>query len=385
MTRRFQQPLSGATLAIFLGATFFPSVAIAQNQGVLETTPVPPAPAVPVMLNPPAPALPQTLVESGYTLGAGDVVRVDIFQTPEITVEPRYTVLVDGSLNLPWVGTVSVQGLTLSQAAAAISARYREFIRNPQVTVSLLGPRPLKIGIIGEVNRPGSYIISVISGEASAASLNQQRGTGEQGNQWPTVSRALQTAGGITQRANVRRIEIRRDLPDGTEETINVDLWKFLQEGDLSQDVLLRDGDTVSIVAATEIDPVEATQVAVSNFSPELIKVNVVGEVVSPGAVAIRPNSTLNQAIFAAGGLRNERARKKRVELIRLNPNGTVTRREISLDFSKGLNDAENPPVYNNDVIVVERNTLARVSDGLSAVLAPVTAFFGVFSILGIR
>lgn len=350
----------------------------------IEGTPYPPVPEAPVMSAPTKPVLPNQ-VESAYMLGAGDVIRMDIFETPELLLENRYTVLVDGTLNLPWVGSIPVQGLNLRQAARAISARYREYIRNPLITVTLTAPRPLKIGVIGEVNRPGSYIISVIGSETSVASLNRQQGGGEIGNQWPTVSRALQTAGGITQKANIRQIQVRRPLPDGTQDVINVDLWKFLQEGDLAQDLLLRDGDTIALAIAPTIDPAEATQVAVSNFSPELIKVNVVGEVTSPGAVAIRPNSTLNQAIFAAGGLKNERARKKRVELVRLNPDGTVTRKVIDLDFSKGLEDASNPAVQNNDVVIVNRNTLATISDTLSAFTSPITGVFGVLSILGIR
>ncbi len=386
MVWRMQRSLSGVTLIIFMGMNTVPHGLLAQeNSGSSQSTDLikmePDTPTVP----PPTPTRLRLPGESAYILGAGDIVRVDIFETPEITIDQRYTVLVDGTLNLPWIGNVSVQGLTLTEAAAAISARYREFVRSPLITVSLLAPRPLKIGIIGEVNRPGSYVMSVISGETATAALVQQRTGGEQGNQWPTVSRALQTAGGITQRANIRTIQVRRTLPNGSEEVIPVDLWRFLQEGDLSQDVLLRDGDTVAISEATELDPIEATQVAVSNFSPELIRVNVVGEVVSPGPVAIRPNSTMNQAIFAAGGLRNERARRKRVELVRLNPNGTVLRKEIDLDFSKGLDDATNPPVYNNDVIIVERSSIAKIGDTLSTFLSPITGLFGLLSILGLR
>jgi polysaccharide export outer membrane protein len=418
MAPSIHQSISWLTLSIWVGVTL-PLTSFAQTSPLLkenklpaattqqpEQTPLPPRedqfPASPsqkpgllLPTSPPGkvqtyekpPTQPDTasLIESAYVLGAGDLIRVEVFETPELILEPRYNILVDGSINLPWVGGVSVQGLTLAEAANELSAKYSRFIRNPTITVSLIAPRPLKIGIIGEVNRPGPYLLNLITSESTQASLGQ-RSSAESGNQWPTVSRALQAAGGITQLANIRQIQVRRSFRNGRTETISVDLWKFLKDGDLASDILLRDSDMV-VVAKVDKDlpPEEATQVAVSNFSPLTIRVNVVGEVERPGPVEIRPNSTLNQAIFAAGGPKNSRARKSRVELIRLNPNGTVTRREINLDYSKGVDEAGNPAVYNNDVIVVNRNTLATVSDVLSAVLSPITGLFGLLSILGIN
>jgi polysaccharide export outer membrane protein len=318
-------------------------------------------------------------------LGAGDIIRIDSFDTPELILEPRYNVLLDGAVNLPWVGSVSVQNLTLEEAARVLSQSYNRFIRSPLITVTLVAPRPLKIGVIGEVNRPGSYIISVISNESTLAGLTQRTGS-EGGNQWPTVSRAIQTAGGITEIANVRGIEVRRPKREtGELEIVSVDLWKFLQEGDLSQDILLRDGDTVSIPTADlkNLDAAEVTKLAVSNFSPEAIRVNVVGEVITPGVVTIRPNATLSQAVLAAGGFRKGRADQD-VELIRLNPNGQVTRRKIEVELSSHLDDNTNPPLRNNDIVVVRRNTFATVTDTLGTVLSPFSGLLGIFNVLGV-
>lgn len=382
-------PTAKLTLISLLGVSLC-SPGLAQSP--LQTTPFPSSPLPPVQpglapaQNVPSPAVERAIAAppspTSYTLGAGDLVRVEIFETPELVLEPRYTVLIDGTLNLPLIGPVPVQGLTLAQASETISLRYSRFIRRPVITVGLAAPRPLKIGVVGEVNRPGSYIIPVISNESIQTNLTQRSAVSESGSQWPTVSRALQAAGGITQLANVRQVQIRRLGSAGSEEVITVDLWRFLQEGDLSQDAILRDGDTIQVAKATQFDPEELTQIGTSNFSPEVIRVNVVGEVVTPGAVAVRPNTTLNQAILAAGGLRNERASRQRVELIRLNPDGSVTRRELNLDFSKGLNEENNPSLRNNDVVLVQRTGLARTSDFLSVLLAPFNAVFGVVNLL---
>lgn len=392
MAKGITRSITGLTLSVVVGVPYgFPALSqTAPLPSRIPTlpaqTPAPPnqTPPLPAPIpSPPASPLPAPTQPSAYTLGAGDIIRIDSFDTPELVLEPRYNVLLDGTVNLPWVGSVSVQHLTLEEAAAALSQRYGRFIRNSLITVTLVAPRPLKIGVIGEVNRPGSYIISVISNESTLAGLTQRTGS-EGGNQWPTVSRAIQTAGGITEIANVRGIEVRRPRREtGEADTVRVDLWKFLQEGDLSQDVLLRDGDTVSIPMVTDLDAAEVTKLAVSNFSPEAIRVNVVGEVVTPGVVAIRPNSTLSQAVLAAGGFRKGRADQD-VELIRLNPNGSVTRRRIEVELSSNLDDKTNPPLRNNDIIVVRRNTVASVTDTLAPILSPFSGLLGIFNVLGV-
>ena len=322
-------------------------------------------------------------LEDAYTLGAGDLVRVDIFDVPELKLEPQYTVLVDGSINLPWVGTVNVQGLTLSQAADVLTLRYAQFIHKPLVTLGSVSPRPLKIAVLGEVNRPGAYIISPIVGTETSRTNLSERTSGTTGSQWPTVTKAIQTAGGITQLANVRKIQVRRRQAVGPEKVIDVDLWKFLKVGEQGQDFALRDGDSITIPLATSLDPAEATEIATSNFSPEAIKVSVVGEVVAPGLVTVIPNTSLNQAVLAAGGFKNGRSLKKDVELIRLNPNGTVSRRGISIDFSKNLDESTNPALRNNDIIVVKPNALAKTSDFLSLLFSPITGTLGVLRLLG--
>ncbi|MBW4578311.1 MAG: polysaccharide biosynthesis/export family protein [Tildeniella nuda ZEHNDER 1965/U140] len=327
--------------------------------------------------------------ETAYTLGAGDLLRIDSYDTPDLVLEPRYPVLLDGTVNLPWVGSIPVAGLTLKEASDQLKTRYGRFIKNPTITVSLIGARTLKVGVIGEVTRPGSYVIAnnltstsaVSTTNAAQSGLNtQQQGTTESGSQWPTVSKAIQAAGGITEQANIRQIQIRRPQGLGGDKTLTIDLWKFLSAGDLTQDVQVRDGDTLVIPKATQVDTAEALQIANSNFSPDAIRVNVVGEVTTPGAVAVKPNTTLNQAILAAGGFRNGRA-KKDVELIRLNPDGSVDRRSIAVDFSQKLDEKNNPPLRNNDVVVVNRNGLAKIGDGVSTVLGPLGGVLGLFTI----
>ncbi|MFM7450648.1 MAG: polysaccharide biosynthesis/export family protein, partial [Leptolyngbyaceae cyanobacterium] len=126
------------------------------------------------------------LADTGYILGPGDRLQITIFDAPEYSGESQ--VLADGSLNRSLVGRLVVKGMTLEQLEQTLGQRYARYFRRAIVTVSLLAPRPLTVGVSGEVNKPGTYVAEGI----------------------PTLSRMLQQAGGITQSANVRQIQIRR-------------------------------------------------------------------------------------------------------------------------------------------------------------------------------
>ncbi len=441
-------------------------------------------PSVSVELNQVSPALPSR-GEDAYTLGSGDRVRVEVFQLPQYSGE--FDVLVDGSINLPVVGGVSIEGMTLEQASTAITAQYSQIIRRPIITISLLSRRSIQIGVAGEVNRPGSYTIAPdaagfptitriieeaggvrMSADISQVQVRRQGGTIEQvvtvnlrdllssgslnadiplrdgdtvfiptaenpniasvaelttasfaaeGNQEiniaivgevfrpgpyivtgsartaeaglpggitptgrpPTVTRAIQAAGGIKPLADVRNIQIRRPTRAGTNQVIDVNLWQLLQAGDLSQDLILQDGDTVMIPTAPTLTPEESIQLATASFSPDTIRVNVVGEVDQPGVVEVPPNTTLTQALLAAGGFSN-RARRRDVELVRMNPNGTVSARDVSVDFEQGIDETLNPTLQNNDVVIVRRSTAASLSDTLDTIASPISRFLNLFN-----
>ncbi len=441
--------------------------------------------------------------ESSYVLGAGDRLQIDLFDVPEYSGENgRRQVLVDGTVNLPLLGSVSVRGMSLKQAESELSRRYARFYKRSAVTVTLLTPRPLSIGVLGEVSRPGTYTIPLSSqdggtqfptltralqtagGITQAADVRQvqirrpqrvgapqmitvdllnyvQNGSlqqdvtlrdgdsisvvaavnpnpaesllladttfaGEKGrpvnvaivgevfrpgsyqvigtnartgaagapgttpanttnnaDKPPTITQAIQAAGGIKPLADIRRIQIRRPTRSGAEQTININLLQLVQAGDLQQDVILQSGDTISIPTATDLTPADAAQIASASFSPDTIRVNIVGEVRQPGVVQVPPNTPMNQALLASGGFDNRRARKGRVELIRLNPDGTVVRRDISVDFAQGINDQTNPAMRNNDIIVVGRSGLTSVTDTLGTVLSPLFSLSNFLRIFG--
>ncbi|CAD5919086.1 Amylovoran export outer membrane protein AmsH [Planktothrix tepida] len=242
-------------------------------------------------------------------------------------------------------------------------------------TSSLAAPpnQSIQVVVVGEVFRPGAYSLNQDGGLTDA-------GTGGTGlkivkSNLPTLTRAIQTAGGITNMADIRNIEVQRLTNTGVKST-KVNLWELLQSGDINQDIFLQQGDTVIIPTATEINPTELEELASASFSPATISVNVVGEIKQPGLIQVRPNTPLNQALLAAGGFDSIRANRGTVELIRLNPNGSVTRRKIQVDFKLGNAAVNNPVLHHNDVVIVHRSLVSRITDTTSSVLQPVDNAF---------
>jgi len=407
-------------------------------------------------------------LDETYALGAGDRLQITLLNVPEYSGVQQ--VLADGSVNLPLIGKVSIKGMTLPVAEAAIANRYESELRYAAVTLVLVQPRPLRIAIAGEVQKPGSYTLTFAEesqfpsiaqaiqeagGVTQAANLHQVQVRRQQMNSsqtivlnlWdlvkdgdlsqnialrdgdtimipaatvvnmaetaqladsnlaasagqaldiaivgeifrpgaykigaagstgtssdrPRVTQAIQMAGGVKPSADLRQVQVRRMTRSGVEQLINVDFWKLLQTGDSSQNLVLQQGDTITIPLAENTTPAEASQLASANLSPDLIQVNVVGEVKAPGTVQLPANTTLNQALLASGGL-NARAAKE-VELIRLNPNGTITQQRIQVDLREGVDAERNPILWQNDIIIAGRSRSARIGDQINTILGPI-------------
>lgn len=347
-----QMNLPVSLITIFLGTTVYSSLACAQQLPISERQPQQQIISIP---------------QEDYLLGAGDSLRIDVFNATDYSGE--FPVLAGGMLNLPLVGSIPVGGLTLGQASTEIESQLAEYVRRPRVTISLLAARPLQVAIAGEVNRPGAYTIP-LDGELGI----------------PTLTQVVDLAGGITQIADIRKIQVQRQRSTSSrtnhDETLSVDLMKLLREGHLEEDIPLQDGDRILIPEAMALSPEETTELATASFSPDEMTVNIVGEVTSPGTIQVPPNTPLNQAILAAGGF-NNRAQQGTVNLVRLNANGTVTQQDISVDFAVGVNETQNPPLRPNDTVIVNRSGLTRVTDTLGSIFSPLGGVFNLFRLLG--
>ena len=95
-----------------------------------------------------------------------------------------------------------------------------------------------------------------------------------------------------------------------------------------------------------------------------------VGEVYKPGLQTIKTNSPLSQAILSAGGITNK-SNKNKIALIRMNPNGTITKSITSYKIALKEDDLNNPTLIDGDVIIVEKNRWAKNTENIKTLVEP--------------
>jgi polysaccharide export outer membrane protein len=307
-------------------------------------------------------SLGEATLDTTYRLGIGDVIEVSVFGAEEYSTQAL--VLQDGAINLPRAGAVVVQGLTLREAEVAIATRYSTFLRQPLISVSPVNLRPVRIAISGEVKRPGSYIVQQ-STDGRDNTFSDSR--------FPTLTEALSQAGGITARADISEVVLRRPVGYNQVQTSRFDLWELIQAGDLSRDIVLQSGDEVFVPTATALGPGEATALGSANFAPDTISVFVAGEAANPGPVQVPLNTSLNEVLLNAGGFDRRRANTNTVTLVRLAPDGTAVAQPIDVDFTQDLGTPNNPILNDRDMIVVDRSGLTTFGDTTSTLLSPFT------------
>ena len=321
------------------------------------------------------PAAQPSMQGDSYILGPGDVLGLTLYGAPELS--GQLEVLNDGTIPLPLVGSVRVSGITLPQATYWLKQLMGKEMLRPELQLRVIKPRPIRVALVGEVERPGLYSLS------TSETTQTEGGPSISISGLPTVVDAIQKAGGITQRADLREVVLQRRLPgeEVSYKQAKLDLLALIQEGRQSQNPYLFDGDVIRLATADET-PKEAIELASVNLSPKQITVYIVGEVERPGPTPLMANTPLVQAIMAAGGPRTWRASKSNVELLRINRNGSATREKFQLKLSEGASNTRNPPLRDGDTVIVNRTALAVASDSINAVGQPLTSVANVFALI---
>ena len=322
-------------------------------------------------------SLNDSLQSDVYIIGPGDVLELNLFDAPELS--GALDVLNDGSVSLPLVGSVVLSGLTLQQASAWARELLSDQLLRPELQLKVLRPRPIRVSVVGAVERPGLYSLT------TTESAQVEGGPSTTLSGLPTLVDAIQKAGGITQQANLRAVQLQRRLP-GTPvryKLARVNLLDLVMEGDQLQNPYLFDGDTIKFDRAEET-PSEALELAATNLSPKVIDVNVIGEVNNPGPLQLMANTPLVQAVLAAGGLKNWRANGGNVELLRINRNGSAMLKRFRFEMGSSASSATNPPLRQGDTVRVGRSLLAKGSDAVGAVSEPVSGLVTVWSLFSL-
>ena len=319
-----------------------------------------------------------------YRLAPGDRLLTSVFKIEGY--EAQVQVLSDGTINLPRLGTIQVWGLTLEEARQRITAGYSRFLRRPLVYLDLVEQRPVRVTVTGQVLRPGVFTLPVNS-QGSIGTSGESTGVGADGGGWPTMIDVIQKAGGISATGDLARLELLRPSPSpgGPTQSYVFDYLTVLKDGGFAPNPLIYDGDSIRVHKATSPVNVDLLTTAASNFAPTVINVQVVGEVFAPGVVQVGSNAPLSRAILASGGV-TRRGSVKRVDLIRMDREGRTTVKHLRFDPNAVLSSANNPPLRNGDVVVVDRNAFTKVTDTMTDAmlpLEPVVDAASVFRLLG--
>jgi polysaccharide export outer membrane protein len=157
-----------------------------------------------------------------FLLGPGDVLEVSVWKDPDLT--KQVIVQPDGYLSFPLIGQVPAGGRTLADVESEIREKLGEFISSPTVTLLPLRIESYKVYVIGKVNNPGVFTIP----------------------QAVNVMQALSMAGGSNPFADLDKISILRQGPDG-QERIPFDYGAVAKGKDLDQNIVLQSGDVVVV------------------------------------------------------------------------------------------------------------------------------------------
>jgi polysaccharide export outer membrane protein len=159
-----------------------------------------------------------------YTIGPGDTIEINIITAPEFS----RTVIVrpDGKVNLPFLDTINVRGMTVEDFSKFLSKKYSHYLKDPVIDVSIKRYESQKISILGQVFRPGIYPL---------------RGPS-------TLIEALTMAGGYKYGAALRHVIIvRKGLWAQNPEIVTVNLYRILKKKKFYQDPILKPGDVVYV------------------------------------------------------------------------------------------------------------------------------------------
>ncbi|MGH7529357.1 MAG: SLBB domain-containing protein [Gemmatimonadales bacterium] len=234
-------------------------------------------------------------VPADYRLGAGD--HLVLILTGDVELSYSLQVTREGFILIPQVGQVHVANLTLDQLRDVLYTRLgrvysgvrRGANASTRFDVSVASVRANQVYVVGEVAQPSAYRISSLG----------------------TVLTALYAAGGVTERANLRSIEVQRLGKTAA----TLDLYAYLLHGDTRADIRLETGDVIFV-------PLHGPRVRVR------------GAVMRPAVYELGPGETLADVLEASGGFRPDAARE-RVKVLRILPPGerpTQSTARIAID-----------------------------------------------------
>lgn len=288
MMMTLQRLFTHAALFVAVLGVPAPLVAAEQSRSPQDVALAVPAPAVEPVLSPGAAASDLSAPSPAeYLLGPGDVVKITVYEHPDLTTITRMSEA--GSVTFPLLGEVVIGGLNPKAAEAKLAEllQARGFFKNPQVGLNIEQYGSQRISVLGQVNHPGKYAVDKPTG---------------------TVVDLLALAGGLNPTAADTITVIKQE--HGKREKHDIDLVALFQRGDMTQNVAVANGDII--------------------FVPRMPMYYIYGEVRTPGTYRLEQNMTVMQAISVGGGL-TPRGTERGVTIKRRSDDGAVKTLKVQL------------------------------------------------------
>ena len=270
--------------------------------------------------------LPQDAIRPNYVLGANDQVLIRAAAVEEINERP-FRIDAEGNINLPLLGRVRAGGMTVQELETDLVRRLREYVREPQVIITVVQFRSEPVFFVGLFKNPGIY---PLQGRRTLVEML----TGLGGLQ-PNASRHIK----ITRRAEYGAIPLPNAIadPDKKISTVEISMASLRENVNPAEDILLQPYDVISVERA------------------EMVYMN--GEVGKVGGIELgeRDSITVAQALTQSGGFSRD-ANKSKVRILRPIEN-TNRRAEIDINVKRVFEGKDNDfPLLPNDLLYVPRS-----------------------------
>ena len=345
---------------------------------------------------------------SFYILGPGDLLKIIVNESAN-ELKQITSINGEGIANLKRLKRIYASGLTIAELTEILNKEYSVYVNKPDVEITLLEHRPVKVYIDGEVEEPGLHILPGGFGrknliEGFQANNNQYREDSKRDIDkigetvvlssnlndispmnnnilFPTVIDVIRESGGVTVNADLTNIEITRinSITNGSGRIkTKINILETLDLKDTSNNIRILDGDTILVSKSDTPISSQITKAIKSNLNPKFINIYVGGLVEVQGPLTIRKNAVLTEAIAITGGAKTFSGP---VSFFRYNDDGTIDKRKFSLRRLSDKGSYKNPYLKDGDVIFIGKSTLNVANEAIQQVTNPITALFGTWGL----
>ena len=280
-----------------------------------------------------------------------------------------------GTITIPRLNRIYVSGLSINELKQLLEEEYKLFVKEPDIQIEILEHRPVRVFVGGEVEKPGLITIPG-SFVLSDQPFNNNKPFSND-YYFPSVYDAIRKAGGVNYYSDLSNIEVIRvnNLSNGGGQLkTELDFMGILNGTNPAVNIRIYDGDYINIKTSNSPVLSQISKAIRTNLNPEFITVNVSGRVENPGRLDLKKSSTLNDAIYMAGGLR---ATRGKINFARIDKEGNFDKRKFAFKRSAKRGSYKNPFLQPGDLIYVGKSSFNIANEIITDITLPFVGIYG--------